>query len=62
LETTERRMVAITFNSSPHLLAMAASDGKDVTDRRKLEVTQNLKVYELYAQAAKKRNPTDPSG
>jgi PAS domain S-box-containing protein len=35
--------------------------GRDVTDQRRLEVTQNLKMYELYALAAKKRKPTDPS-
>jgi len=29
--------------------------GKDVTDRKKLEVTDKLKMYELYAQAAKMR-------
>jgi PAS domain S-box-containing protein len=33
--------------------------GRDVTDQRKLEVTQNLKMYELYAQAAKKNKPTE---
>lgn len=144
METTERRMDAVTFNSSPNLMAVVATDGmlkvvnaawekllgyrsdelvgrkllrlvddtdratvlklinvrmeagarpielnlrardgtyrafewearrvageqtifitgKDVTDRRKLEVTQNLKVYELYAEAAKQRKPTEPS-
>jgi PAS domain S-box-containing protein len=36
--------------------------GKDVTDQRKLEVTQSLKIYELYAEAARKRKPTESSG
>lgn len=32
--------------------------GKDITDRRKLEVTQSLKVYELYAaEAARRKKP-----
>jgi PAS domain S-box-containing protein len=34
--------------------------GKDVTDQRKLEVTQSLKIYELYAEAARTRKPTEP--
>jgi hypothetical protein len=29
--------------------------GKDVTDRRKLEVTQSLRMYELYAEQARRR-------
>jgi len=29
--------------------------GKDVTDRRKLEVTQGLRQYELYAEQARRR-------
>ncbi|MEO8717084.1 MAG: PAS domain S-box protein [Burkholderiales bacterium] len=144
METTDRRMDAATFNSSPHLMAVVASDsmlkvvnaawekllgyrsdeivgrkllrlvddtdratvlklinsrmdagarpielnlrckdgtyrafewearrvageqtmfitGKDVTDKRKLEVTQNLKVYELYAEAARQRKLNEPS-
>lgn len=35
--------------------------GKDVTDQRKLEVTQSLKLYELHAEAARKRKPTQSS-
>lgn len=29
--------------------------GKDVTDRRKLEVTQSLRMYELHAEQARRR-------
>jgi len=35
--------------------------GKDVTDQRKLEVTQSLKIYELYAEAARRKKPTESS-
>lgn len=34
--------------------------GKDVTDRRKLEVTQSLKIYELYAEAARQKKAGEP--
>ncbi len=33
--------------------------GKDVTDRRKLEVTQSLKIYELYAEAARVKKASE---
>jgi PAS domain S-box-containing protein len=36
--------------------------GKDVTDQRKLEVTQSLKLYEVYAEAARRKKPTESSG
>lgn len=34
--------------------------GKDVTDRRKLEVTQSLKLYEVYAEAARQKKAGEP--
>jgi len=36
--------------------------GRDITERKKMEVTQNLKSYDLYAQARKTKEPSGGSG